>query len=100
MRGDDKVLPVAEGDPGSHAKGALGVLMIGVACVVCCLPPVVAFGGVALGVAAGAGGWLVGLPTAVIAALVVVPILIVLTVLARPVLRRAGVWRNELHRLS
>jgi hypothetical protein len=62
------VRPVAEGDDGSHAKGALGAVIIGVACVVCCLPPVVALGGVALGVAAGAGGWFVGLQTLAIAA--------------------------------
>jgi hypothetical protein len=62
MCGEDKVSLVAEGDGGLQGKGALGIVLAGVACVVCCFPPVVAFGG-ALGLAAVAGAWFVGLPT-------------------------------------
>jgi hypothetical protein len=92
------VLPVADG---GGAKGALGALMIGVACVVCCLPPVVAFGGVALGLAAGAAGWLAGLPTLAIAAVVALPMLIVVAVLARSAQTRSRrLAKPELHRLS
>jgi hypothetical protein len=64
---------MAEGEGGSRGTGALGVLLIGVACVVCRLPPVVAFGGVAQGLAVGAGGWFLGLPALAIAPLVGLP---------------------------
>jgi len=98
MRVADSVLSMTEnhGDPG--AKGALAALLVGVACVVCCLSPVVAFGGVALGLAAGAGAWLVGLPTLAIAALVALPVLVVVAILARSAQTRSRrVAKPELH---